>query len=480
MNDTAEARVTLSVLSGPSQGSEFTFDERATCVLGRAVDCRPRLPRDDMRVSRHHCLIDINPPDVRVRDFGGPHGTFVNGEEVGSRPSGPAPGPGTVGARLPERDLADGDEVRLGATVLRIGIRPAGRTPVLPYCAHCDRQLSATAPGRAGDMICSACRAQPLLLLQGLLARAERDEGLAGLRGYEVVRELSRGRPAMVYLARHRGTGEPAALQVLLAEVAVGTGARADFLRATERVRGLRHGNIAGCRAAGADGAAFWLICEYCPGGTLRELLAQRGGTLPPDEAVGLAVQILDGLAHAHRLRQPPSGATPVHPSARHPPHPLVHGAIRPSNILLTDAAAGRRQGTAGAAPGTVKIAGFGLAQAFDRTGLSGLTRTGPLAGTVAYQPRTQVTGHTCPEDDVWATAATLYRMLTGATPRDFPPAADPLAVLLKEPAVPVRKRHAVVPRRLAQVIDAALIDSPRIVTTRADEFKTALLEAVR
>ncbi|MFD7087698.1 protein kinase [Streptomyces sp. NPDC059896] len=117
------------------------------------------------------------------------------------------------------------------------------------------------------------------------------------------------------------------------------------------------------------------------------------------------------------------------------------------------------------------------------RTTLSdaGLTRTGTVAGTVAYMPRTQVVDYKYakPEVDVWATAATLYRMLTGATPRDFPPGVDPLAVLLREPAVPVRDRGPSVPRRLARVIDEALIDSPRIVTTTADAFREALEEAV-
>lgn len=89
----------------------------------------------------------------------------------------------------------------------------------------------------------------------------------------------------------------------------------------------------------------------------------------------------------------------------------------------------------------TVKIGDFGLAKAFDRAGLSGLTRTGAVAGTVRYMPRTQVVDYKYakPEVDVWATAATLYRMLTGTTPRDFPPGTDPIVVLLRESAVPIR-----------------------------------------
>ena len=74
------ARVTLMVTRGENLGEEFVFEERTTCILGRAPDCRPRiLIRENPRlVSRHHCLLDINPPDIRVRDFGSLNGTLVN------------------------------------------------------------------------------------------------------------------------------------------------------------------------------------------------------------------------------------------------------------------------------------------------------------------------------------------------------------------------------------------------------------------
>jgi pSer/pThr/pTyr-binding forkhead associated (FHA) protein len=120
VSETALATVRLSVLAGPSAGSEFSFEDRTTCVVGRASDCSPRLPQDDMQVSRHHCLFDINPPDIRVRDFGSLNGTFVNGEEIGRRKPDETPEEAALTA-FPERDLAHGDEVRMGKTLLQIG-----------------------------------------------------------------------------------------------------------------------------------------------------------------------------------------------------------------------------------------------------------------------------------------------------------------------------------------------------------------------
>lgn len=70
------ARVTLSVTEGDLGDRDFVFTEPASCIVGRAHDCHPRLPDDEghRTVSRHHCLLDINPPDAGVRDFGNDKG----------------------------------------------------------------------------------------------------------------------------------------------------------------------------------------------------------------------------------------------------------------------------------------------------------------------------------------------------------------------------------------------------------------------
>ena len=68
------AKVTLKVIAGPNTGKVYVFEETAATIVGRAPGCRPQLPQDKFHrtISRHHCLLDINPPDIRVRDFGKP------------------------------------------------------------------------------------------------------------------------------------------------------------------------------------------------------------------------------------------------------------------------------------------------------------------------------------------------------------------------------------------------------------------------
>lgn len=120
------------------------------------------------------------------------------------------------------------------------------------------------------------------------------------------------------------------------------------------------------------------------------------------------------------------------------------------------------------------------MGKAFDTAGLSGYTRTGTVAGTPVYMPRQQVINfkYAKPDVDVWALAATLYNLLTGLFPRDFKKGVDPWRTVLQSAAIPIRERNAEIPKKLADVIDLALIDQPTITYKTAIEFKRAL-EAV-
>ncbi|RCJ14555.1 hypothetical protein A6S26_10590 [Nostoc sp. ATCC 43529] len=122
-----------------------------------------------------------------------------------------------------------------------------------------------------------------------------------------------------------------------------------------------------------------------------------------------------------------------------------------------------------------IKIADYGLAKAFDQAGLSGQTMSGTHAGTPVFMPRQQVINfkYAKPEVDIWATAACLYFMLTGAFPRNF--VGDPFLAVLQTNAVPIRKRDASIPKKLAELIDLALVDQPEIHFKDAATFKQAL-----
>ncbi len=76
-------KVKLMVTRGSIQGTEYTYDQPDSLVVGRKNDCAIVLP--EKTISRYHCIVDVNPPAVLVRDFGSLNGTFLNGKKVGQR-----------------------------------------------------------------------------------------------------------------------------------------------------------------------------------------------------------------------------------------------------------------------------------------------------------------------------------------------------------------------------------------------------------
>ena len=115
------ATIKLHVTHGALEGKEYIFEGSAHCAIGRAHDCDIRLPIEpgQLEVSRHHCLLVVEPPSMRIRDLGSLNGTYVNGKKIGQRlptqaPENSDPGPAA------DRELHDGDEIQVGHNVLRV------------------------------------------------------------------------------------------------------------------------------------------------------------------------------------------------------------------------------------------------------------------------------------------------------------------------------------------------------------------------
>jgi CBS domain-containing protein len=113
--------VILTVENGPLTGKNYVFKDRQVCVLGRADDCDIWIPASlaSMDISRHHCLLDIDPPRVTVRDLGSLNGTWINELPVGWRP-GASGKHGKGGIHGEARALQDGDSLRVGQIVFRL------------------------------------------------------------------------------------------------------------------------------------------------------------------------------------------------------------------------------------------------------------------------------------------------------------------------------------------------------------------------
>ena len=119
-------KVILTVVRGSAEGQEYIFDDHSWCLVGRGNDCDLRLPKDfeHADISRHHCLLEIDLPSVRVRDLGSRNGTYVNGLKIGQR-SAAAIAPEFDLSDFAAHELRDRDEIQVGHTVFRIEMADA-------------------------------------------------------------------------------------------------------------------------------------------------------------------------------------------------------------------------------------------------------------------------------------------------------------------------------------------------------------------
>jgi len=262
------------------------------------------------------------------------------------------------------------------------------------------------------------------------------------------LRELGRGAMGVVYQARHNATGQMVALKVIMPETATTRAAIDRFLREMSVISQLRHPNIVEWYEQGMTRGQFWFAMEYVAGENLESLAKADRGRYPTTQACRLACQILKGLEQAHGMG-------------------FVHRDIKPENILITQAKEGLM----------VKISDFGLAKSYRGVGLSGLTFSGEMRGTVPFMPPEQMLDFktVTPLADLYATAATIYYLLTCEYIYDDSDGGDLIRMLLEESPIPIRRRRKDVPRPLADVLARCLARAPEDRYPNAAAMREAL-----
>lgn len=215
----------------------------------------------------------------------------------------------------------------------------------------------------------------------GPASRALLDGALLDGR-YRVDGRIAAGGTSTVYRGLDLRLERPVALKVMDARYAGDRQFLTRFRLEARAIAGLKHPGLVAVYDQGVDGDHPFLVMELVTGGTLRELLAERG-PMPPHAVVAVLRPVLGALAVAHRAG-------------------LVHRDIKPENVLISD-------------DGEVKIADFGLVRAVAE---AGITSTSVILGTAAYLSPEQVRdGDAGPTSDVYGVGVLSYELLTGRTP---------------------------------------------------------------
>ena len=104
-------KIIIEITEGVQAGQKYEYTEANRVFIGRQDDCGIVLP--EKTVSRYHCILTINPPTVRLQDFGSLNGTYINGEKIGQRDRDKS-WEEAKNEVSREFDLHDGDRIRLG------------------------------------------------------------------------------------------------------------------------------------------------------------------------------------------------------------------------------------------------------------------------------------------------------------------------------------------------------------------------------
>jgi len=186
----------------------------------------------------------------------------------------------------------------------------------------------------------------------------------------------------VVYRAQDTRLKRTVALKFVPAELTNDPVAHDRFVHEAQAASAIQHSNICVVYDIDqTDDGRMFIVMELLDGETLKKKVDH--GPLKIDEAIGIALQIAQGLQKAHE-------------------HGIVHRDIKPANIMLTK-------------DGVAKIVDFGLAKL---RGQTVLTKTGSTLGTVAYMSPEQARGE--PADhrsDLWALGVVIYELVTGQLP---------------------------------------------------------------
>lgn len=198
---------------------------------------------------------------------------------------------------------------------------------------------------------------------------------------YVIERRVARGGMATVYEAMDQRLERPVAIKIMHPHLAEDEDFTRRFIQEARQAARLAHPNIVNVFDQGQDGAITFIVMEYLPGITLRELLNDFGA-LTPAQTLDIVKAVLYGLDAAHSAG-------------------IVHRDLKPENVLLAD-------------DGRIKIADFGLARAASHN----TATSQALLGTIAYlSPELISRGIADVRSDIYALGIMMFEMLTGQQP---------------------------------------------------------------
>jgi serine/threonine-protein kinase len=274
---------------------------------------------------------------------------------------------------------------------------------------------------------------------------ASLDRGRLVADRYRIEGELGRGSMGAVYRAVDIALDMPLAIKVLLPSAAANARTAERFRREAPAAGRIGSPHVVEVFAAGRlDNGALYIVMELCEGQTLATRLARSPMAL--GEAVGIGLQMLDGVGAAHAAG-------------------VIHRDLKPANVMLVPHDDGA----------LVKILDFGIAKLLGGDGP--LTRTNDLLGTPAYMAPEQLR-HPRSIDArayLFAVGATLFEAATGRTLRRARSVRELLRFILAARTSSVATAAPELPTAWVSFLDRAMAIEPDQRFASAIEMRAAL-----
>ncbi len=238
---------------------------------------------------------------------------------------------------------------------------------------------------------------------------------------YKIIEKLGEGGMGVVYKAEDTRLKRTLALKFLPSSIMASEAEKTRFVHEAQAAAALDHPNICTIYEIDEVEGQLFIAMAYVEGRSLKEKI--EAGLLKLDEALGIAMQVAEGLQAAHEKQ-------------------ITHRDIKPANVMITT-------------KGQAKIMDFGLAKLAGRTVV---TKEGTILGTVAYMSPEQARGEELDHRiDIWALGVVLHEMITGQLPFKGEYEHAVMYSILNENPEPITGLRTGVPIELARIVNKCL-----------------------
>ena len=243
---------------------------------------------------------------------------------------------------------------------------------------------------------------------------------------YEVFKHIGQGGMADVFLAMDTILNREVAIKILRSELCTDPVSVVRFEREAQAATTLSHPNIVEIYDVGEYKGHRYIVMEYVPGRTLKQVIRSRG-SLEPDEAIDIEKQLVSAVSEAHHKG-------------------IIHRDIKPQNIIVKS-------------DGSIKILDFGIAIA---KGNIQVTQANNVMGSVHYLAPELAKGKPASvQSDIYALGIVLFEMLSGDVPFKADSAVQVALMQMRNEMPSIRTINPSIPQSIENIITRATAKDP-------------------